>query len=199
LINLILRLYDPEQGSISIDGMDLREIKLNSLRQNLAVSTQRPFLFDLSIQENMCYGRKGVSRERIIEAAKIACLHDFVSQLPFGYDTVVGEDAYRLSQGAKQRLALARAIVMNPRVLILDEATSSVDSLTEERIFRALRQSRGGLSTIVISHRLCSLNYAERIYFLKMDGALEEGTHTQLLSQSLEYKTFFHNQQACYS
>lgn len=195
LINLILRLYDPEDGRIYLDGLDLREISLSSLREKITIATQQPLLFDVSIKENISYGLRNIREEKIIEAAKIACVHDFISQLPQGYDTFIGEDAYRLSQGLKQRIAIARAILRNPDLLILDEATSSVDSFTEERIFKALRQRRQGLSTIIISHRLFSIKDAERIYFLREDGRLEEGIHSQFLSESAAYRDFFHNQQ----
>lgn len=196
LVNLILRLYDPLEGNIFFDKLELREIRLKFLRKNMAVATQEPFLFDVPIRENICCGRKGVSRQRLIEAAELACIYDFIAGLPEGFDTVVGEAGYRLSQGLKQRMSLARAILTNPAVLILDEATSSVDSLTEEKIFKGLRHNRQGLTTIVISHRLSCVKGADRVYFLKMAGPLEEGTHEQLLSNSVEYKGFFHNQQS---
>ncbi|MDD5477771.1 MAG: ABC transporter ATP-binding protein [Candidatus Omnitrophica bacterium] len=194
LINLILRLYDPDAGRICLDGLDLREIELKSLRERIAVATQQPFLFDVSIKENIRYGFKNIKEELIIEAAKIACVHDFISQLPQGYHTLIGEDACRLSQGLKQRISIARAILKNPHLLILDEATSSVDSFTEERLFKALRQKRQGLSTLVISHRLFSIKDADRIYFLRGDGKIEAGVHDQLLSESQAYRDFFHNQ-----
>lgn len=194
LVNLILRLYDPDAGRICLDGLDLREIKLNSLREKIAIATQQPLLFDVSVRENISYGLKNIQEERIIEAAKIACVHDFIRQLPQGYDTFIGEDACRLSQGLKQRISIARAILKNPHLLILDEATSSVDSFTEERLFAALRQKRQGLSTIIISHRLFSIKDADRIYFLKADGKIEAGAHDQLLAESPAYRDFFHNQ-----
>ncbi|MFH1191358.1 MAG: ABC transporter ATP-binding protein [Candidatus Omnitrophota bacterium] len=194
LINLILRLYDPDTGRICLDGLDLREIKLNSLRERIAIATQQPLLFDVSVKENISYGLKNIKEEQIIEAAKIACVHDFIRQLPQGYNTFMGEDACRLSQGLKQRISIARAILRNPHLLILDEATSSVDSFTEEQLFKALRQKRQGLGTIIISHRLFSIKDADRIYFLKADGKIEEGTHVQLLSESPAYRDFFHNQ-----
>ena len=194
LINLILRLYDPQGGRIYLDGLDLREIKVDSLRERIAIATQQPLLFDVSIKENIGYGLKNIAEEEIIEAAKISCVHDFVIQLPKGYDTPIGEDACYLSQGLKQRIAIARAILRKPHLLILDEATSSVDSFTEEKIFNNLRQKRRGLSTIIISHRLFSIKDADRMYFLREDGKLEEGTHAQLLSESVGYRDFFHNQ-----
>ncbi len=194
LVNLILRLYDPDAGRIRLDGLDLREIKLNSLRERIAIAAQQPLLFDVSVKENISYGFKDVKEEEIIAAAKIACVHDFISQLPQGYNTFIGEDACRLSQGLKQRISIARAILRNPHLLILDEATSSVDSFTEEQLFAALRQKRQGLSTIIVSHRLFSIKDADRIYFLRGDGKIEEGAHDQLLAESPAYRDFFHNQ-----
>jgi len=194
LINLILRLYDPDSGRICLDGLDLREIKLSSLREKITIAAQQPLLFDVSVRENISYGFKNIKEEQIIEAAKIACVHDFISQLPQGYNTFIGEDACRLSQGLKQRISMARAIFRNPCLLILDEATSSIDSFTEERIFKALRQKRQGLSTLIISHRLFSIKDADRIYFLRGDGKIEEGAHDQLVSASPAYRDFFHNQ-----
>jgi len=193
LVNLILRLYEPWKGGIFLDGFDLKTIKLSSLREGIAIATQQPLLFDVSIRENISYGLKGISQDEIEASAGIASVHDFITRLPCGYDSLIGEDACRLSQGLKQRIALARAILRNARLLILDEATSSVDSLTEEKIFRALRQKRQGLSTIIISHRLFSIKDADRIYFLE-DGKIEEGTHNQLLSESKPYRDFFRNQ-----
>lgn len=195
LINLILRLYDPREGAVCLDGLDLREINPTSLRGKISIATQQPYLFDVSIKENIGYGLRNTAQEKIIESAKIACVDDFIIRLPQGYDTLVGEDACCLSQGLKQRIAIARAILRNPRLLILDEATSSVDLLTEEKLFRSLRQKRRGLSTIIISHRLFSIREADRIYFLREDGKIEEGTHAQLLSESAAYRDFFHNQQ----
>jgi len=194
LINLILRLYDPQKGRISIGGLDLKEAKLSSLRCKIAIATQEPLLFDLSIADNIGYGLKDAAKEEIIEASKICCLHDFISGLADGYDTLIGEGACRLSQGLKQRIAIARAILRNPQLLILDEATASVDSLTEQKILSALRQKRQGLSTIIVSHRLFSIKDAQKIYFLRADGSLEEGSHIQLFSDSASYREFFSHQ-----
>lgn len=194
LVNLILRLYDPSQGAILLDGVELKEIKLSSLRKRIAIATQKPLLFDVSIRDNIAYGLRGISQEDIERAAKLASLHDFIITLPRGYDSFIGEDACQLSHGLQQRIAIARAVLRNPDILILDEATSSVDSYTEEKIFQALREKRKAMSTIIISHRLCSIKEADRIYFLKDDGRLEEGSHTKLLSGSETYRKFFHNQ-----
>ena len=194
LINLILRLYEPRQGEVLLDGVDLRMVRLNDLRKNIAIATQQPLLFDVSIRENISGGLKNLTREEIEGAAGIACLEDYIKELPQGIDTLTGEDACLLSHGLKQRVALARAIARKPYLLILDEATSSVDAFTEEKILRALRQKRQNLSTIVISHRLFAVKDADRIYFLKGDSIIEEGTHAELMSKSQAYQDFFKNQ-----
>ncbi|MFA4888723.1 MAG: ABC transporter ATP-binding protein [Candidatus Omnitrophota bacterium] len=194
LVSLILRLYDPWSGEIILDNMNLRKISLKSLRERISIATQEPFLFDLSFRENIAYGLSCIGFAEIEKAAEIAQLHDFVSQLPDGYDTLIGENACRLSQGIKQRVALARAIVRESDLLILDEATSSIDSATEEKIFSALRQERQGKSTIVISHRLFSIKDADCIYYLRQDGIVEQGAHKELLAKSDSYCTFFQRQ-----
>ena len=194
LINLILRLYEPGQGEVLLDGRDLRMIRLKDLRKNIAIATQQPLLFDLSIRENIRGGLKNITPEEMLEAAKIAGLDDFIQELPQGMDTLIGEDACLLSHGLKQRVALARAIARNPGLLILDEALSSVDVFTEEKILGALKQKRRNLSTIIISHRLLAVKDAERIYFLKGDSLIEEGTHVQLMAKSQPYQDFFKNQ-----
>lgn len=191
LINLLLRLYEPWRGEISLNGIDFQMIKIESIRKNIAVAPQQPILFDLSIKENICYGSAGINKARIIESAKIAQVHDFISGLPKGYDTVIGEDACRLSGGLKQMLVIARTIIHDPCILIFDEAASSIDSFTEQKIFRALRERRQGLNTIIISHRLSAIKDADRIYFFKDEGRIEEGSHNQLLSASSYYKNFF--------
>ena len=194
LVSLMLRLYDPQEGSIILDGIDLKKISLRSLRGKILISTQEPFLFDLTIKDNISYGVKAMPLEVVEEAIKTVGMQEFVKDLPNGLNTFIGENAFRLSQGYKQRLALARAIARNPDILILDEATASIDSFTEEKIFKAMREKRQGLSTVVISHRLFSVRDADRIYFLRSDGAIEDGTHEELLGKSSLYAEFFHNQ-----
>lgn len=194
MVNLILRLYDPWGGTITLDGLDLRKLTLRSLRSRIAVATQEPLLFDLSFAENISYGMRGVGREKVEAAARLAQLHDFIIRLPRQYDTVIGENACRLSQGYKQRVALARAICRDTDLLILDEATSSIDSATEEKIINALRIARGGRSTIIISHRLSTIKDAEQVYFFRSDGRIEEGSHRELLDTSRFYREFFQNQ-----
>lgn len=194
LINLILRLFDPSEGEIRLDGLNLKEINLRSLRERVSIATQEPFLFDLTVQENIAYGLRHASPKQIEEASRIVQLHDYIMQLPDGYNTLIGENACRLSQGYKQRVALARVILRDPDLLILDEATASIDSATEEKVFRALRQRRHGRSTIVISHRLFSIKDADRVYFLRRGEVMECGSHEELMAKSGYYRGFFRNQ-----
>lgn len=194
LANLLLRLYDPGQGRITVNQIDLKDIQLKALRKRISIATQQPFLFDVSIGENISYGLAGIRPTQIEEAGRISGLQEYVASLPQGYKTAVGEDACWLAQGLKQRLAIARAVLRAPDILILDEATASVDSGTEAQIFQALRASRKGLVTIVIGHRLSSIKDADRIYFLTQDGAFEEGTHNELLAHSQGYRRFFSQQ-----
>jgi len=193
LMNLILRLYEPTFGDVQLDGVSIKDIKLKSLRSNIGIATQQPLLFDLSVKENIRYGLKSLSDTQIIEAGKIACIDDYITGLPQGYESFIGEDACRLSQGQKQRISIARAVARNPRVLILDEASSSVDAYTEERIFENLRAKRQGLGTIIISQRLSSVKDADKIYFF-VKGMAIHGKHEELLHRSQDYRDFFQNQ-----
>ncbi len=194
LVSLILRLYEPRQGELFLDGVDLKKVRLQDLRKNIAIATQQPLLFDISIQENIKSGLKHLTPRQMQEAISISCLEDWIKELPRGLETLIGEDACLLSHGIRQRVALARAIIRKPALLILDEAISSVDALTQERILRVLRQSREGLSTIIISHQLSSVQDADRIYFLSggnQNGRMEEGSHAELMLQSPGYREFF--------
>jgi ABC-type multidrug transport system fused ATPase/permease subunit len=194
LINLLLRMYELWDGRVTIGDRDIREIKLDSLRERVAIATQEPLLFDLSIRENIGYGLKHPGEEKITEAVRLVLADDFIRGLPQGYDTLLGENACHLSQGYKQRIALARAIVRDSDLLILDEATSSIDSATEEKILRSLRQRRQGRTTLIVSHRLSTIKDAEKIYFFLPDGKVEEGGHEELLEKSPAYREFFANQ-----
>jgi ABC-type multidrug transport system fused ATPase/permease subunit len=193
-LSLILRLYEPSSGKIYLDGAEISKISLASLRQGITVAMQEPWLFNISIRENICYGLGRTPRRELGEIIELVQLGDFIRQLPKGLDTEVGEFAALLSQGLKQRVALARAIIRDSAVLIIDEATSSLDSEAEAKIMRQLRRRRQGRTTIVISHRLFSIYDAEWIYFLKSDGLLQQGVHEQLLREDNDYKSFFHGQ-----
>lgn len=201
LVNLILRLYEPWSGSILLDGLDLKDIRQRSLRENISIATQEPLLFNLSIKDNITYGLKHILEENIVQICGLVQIHDFILKLPQQYNTPIGEKGYRLSQGYKQRIALARALIREPDLLILDEATSSIDSASEERILRAIREMRAGRSTIIISHRLSTIRDADNIFYLSNDGTIEEGLHSELILKNNYYRENFKNQmeQALYN
>jgi len=187
VIQLLLRAYNVKQGQIKFDGKDIRELTIESLRRNIAVVFQETFLFSSTIRDNIAYGRRDVSMDRIIEAAKLAKAHDFISELPLGYDTVVGERGLGLSGGQKQRIAIARAILQNPKVLILDDATSAVDMETEHEIQQGLREVMKGRTTFIIAHRISSLKHADEIIVLDEGRTIQRDTHQELLQQSGRY------------
>ncbi len=184
LIKLLLRFYDPSQGKILIDGVDLRKIKLKSLRRQIGIVQQEPILFSGSIAENIAYGKEDAEPEEIIAAAKAAYAHDFIMKLPAAYDTQVGERGSRLSGGERQRIAIARAIITNPKILILDEATSSVDTITEKQIQAALNNLIRGRTTIVIAHRLSTVKNADKIVVISNGQVVEIGKHEELLERN---------------
>ena len=183
LINLLLRFYDPTQGSIEIDGIDLRKIKLEDFRRQVGVVLQDSYLFPGSIRHNIAYGRPDASLEEIIEAAMAANSHQFIVNFPDGYDTYVGERGHRLSGGERQRIAIARAILHNPRILILDEATASVDTQTERLIQEGLERLVEGRTVFAIAHRLSTLRNATRLVVLENGKIAEMGAHDELLSK----------------
>jgi ABC-type multidrug transport system fused ATPase/permease subunit len=196
IANLICRFYDPNQGRITVDGHDLRRIKLSSLRQQVAVVLQDSFLFNNSVVENILYGKPDATREVLIQAAKAANAHDFIMQLPEGYDTEIGERGVKLSGGQKQRLALARAILADPRILILDEATSSVDAEAEFLIQQALERVLESRTSLVIAHRLSTVRNADKIIVLDQGRIVETGKHEGLLQRDGLYSQLYKRQMA---
>ncbi|OXM13727.1 ABC transporter ATP-binding protein [Paenibacillus herberti] len=187
LINLVCRFYDPDGGSITLDGIDLRDIAQESLRSRIGVVLQETFLFDGTIAQNIAYGKKDASPEGIIEAARLANAHGFICGLPEGYETGVGERGHRLSGGEKQRIAIARAVLLDPEILILDEATASVDTETERAIQEALARLVRGRTTIAIAHRLSTLRDADRLIVLEQGRIVETGTHEELYRSKRTY------------
>jgi len=183
LVKLLLRLYELNQGRITLDGIDIRELDPQDLRQGIGLVSQDVFLFHGTVAENIAYGTFGASQQEIIRAAKIAEAHSFIEQLPGGYDTIVGERGQKLSGGQRQRLAIARAVLKNPPILILDEATSAVDNETESAIQRSLEKITQDRTTIAIAHRLSTVRNADRIYVMEMGQLVEWGTHEDLLER----------------
>ena len=191
LCNLIPRLYDVTEGKILLDGTDLRDITLESLRTNIGVVSQNVFLFDGTIRDNIAYGRADATDEEIIEAAKRANIHDYVTTLEDGYDTEVGERGLKLSGGQRQRVAIARVFLKNPSLLILDEATSALDNVTEMQIQQSLEELSEGRTVIVVAHRLSTVKNADRIVVLDKTGIVEEGTHDELMEKGGEYHKLY--------
>jgi len=187
-VNLILRLYDVTDGAILIDGQDIRDVTQDSLRENIAMIPQDPSLFHRSLMENIRYGRADSTDEEVIEAAKKAHAHEFISTLPQGYDSLVGERGVKLSGGQRQRIAIARAILKNAPILILDEATSQLDSVTESLIQESLWELMQNKTTIVIAHRLSTLLHMDRILVFDKGKIVEDGTHSALLARGGLYK-----------
>jgi ATP-binding cassette subfamily B protein len=182
LIKLLLRFYEPQQGRVLLDGMPIGELNLQDLRRAIGYVAQDTFLADASVAQNIAYGMPDATREAVIEAAKSAEAHDFIVALPQGYDTPVGERGLRLSGGQRQRLALARAILKDPPILVLDEATSAVDNETEAAIQRSLERLVVGRTTLIVAHRLSTVRHADTIHVIDGGRIVESGTHDQLLA-----------------
>ena len=192
LTNLIPRFYEVDRGRILIDGHDIREVTLHSLRSNIGIVQQDVYLFTGSVADNIEYGKPGASRQEIIAAAKQANAHDFIMELPEGYDTYIGERGVRLSGGQKQRLSIARVFLKNPPVIILDEATSALDNESERVVQSSLEKLAAGRTTFTIAHRLTTVQNATIIWVLTKDGIVEEGSHEELLAKKgLYYHLYY--------
>ncbi|MGN6813307.1 MAG: ABC transporter ATP-binding protein [Thermomicrobiales bacterium] len=191
IINLLPRFYDVTDGRILVDGHDLRDLTLTSLRDQIGTVLQETFLFSVSVRENIAYGRRDATDEEVVAAAKAARAHDFIMWLPQGYDTELGERGVNLSGGQKQRLAIARALLLNPRILILDDATSSVDSETEYQIQQALETLMAGRTSFIIAQRLSTVQQADQILVLHNGQITERGTHLDLLENEGFYRELY--------
>lgn len=196
IIQLLMRAYDVKKGSIMVDGINIKELDVASLRSIIAPVFQETFLFSATIRDNIAYGIANVTDEQIVEAAKLAKAHDFIMEMPEGYDTVVGERGMGLSGGQKQRIAIARAFIKNPKILILDDATSAVDMETEHEIQAGFKQLMAGRTTFIIAHRISSLRFADEIIVLDEGKVVQRGTHEQLLSQNGPYRETYQIQYA---
>lgn len=194
LCHLIPRFYEVESGEILIDGINIKDIKLSSLRKNIGLVQQDVFLFTGTIGENILYGKPNATQEEIVQAAKDANIHDFIDSLPDDYDTYIGEKGLKLSGGQKQRISLARAFLKNPPILVLDEATSSLDTESEYIIQQALVRLTIGRTVLVIAHRLSTIKNADQIIVLTNQGIVEEGTHKQLMSNNNLYAKLYNAQ-----
>jgi ABC-type multidrug transport system fused ATPase/permease subunit len=187
IARLLLRFYDPDVGHIRLDGHDLRDLSLSSVRQNVAVLLQETLVFDGTVRENITYGKSGATEEEITCAAKAADAHEFILGLPEGYDTVVGQKGSLLSGGQRQRLAIARAMIRDAPVLILDEPTTGLDAMSSQKVIAPLRRLMSGRTTIVVSHNLLTVRNATRIVVLEAGHVAEQGTHKELLECNGSY------------
>jgi len=194
IINLLARFYEPQQGRITVDGLDIRQVTLESLRGQLGIVLQDTFLFSGTIRENLRYGRLSATDAEVYEAASAVGAHEYILRLPDGYDTQVQERGGRLSVGQRQLVAFARALIADPRILILDEATSSVDAYTEVLIQRAMERLLHGRTAFIIAHRLSTIRRATRIYVLDQGRVVESGTHGELVARGGLYRELYEKQ-----
>ena len=194
LINLLLRFYDVKGGRIQIDGMDIRDMKRGELRSLFGMVLQDTWLFQGSIYDNIRYGRLDARKDEIIDAAKMANVHHFIRTLPDGYHSIINEEANNISQGEKQLLTIARAILKDPKILILDEATSSVDTRLEKMLQDAMRKVMKGRTSFVIAHRLSTIRNADLILVIQHGDIVEQGTHEELMKKQGFYEKLYNAQ-----
>jgi ABC-type multidrug transport system fused ATPase/permease subunit len=194
LVHLIPRFYDPTSGAVLIDGTDLRELELRELRRSVGMIFQETVLFSATVAENIAYGRSEATKEQVVAAARAAHAHDFITQLERGYDTVIGERGVSLSGGQKQRMAIARTFLLDPLILILDDATSSLDSKTERLIQEDMRRVCYGRTAFIIAHRLTTVQHADHIIVLREGSIVEQGTPAELMKQGVWFKDLFREQ-----
>ena len=194
ILNLIPRFYNISEGDIKIDNQSIYKSSINSLRKHISLVSQDTTLFDDTIKNNIAYANSNANQKEIEEAAKLSFSNEFIENLPDGYNTVIGENGVRLSGGEKQRLSIARAILKKSKIILLDEATSSLDSETENKIQKAINFLTKGRTTIVIAHRLSTILNSNKIYVIDKGKVIGEGTHDQLINNSNVYKNFYNKQ-----
>jgi subfamily B ATP-binding cassette protein MsbA len=194
IINLLPRFYDPQEGSIEIDNQNIKNISLKSLRKNLSLVSQDVVLFDDTIKNNIAYAKNNASQEEILEACKFAAADEFVEKLPQGYNTMIGENGVRLSGGQKQRISIARAILKKSPIILLDEATSSLDADSEEIVQNAINNLTKNKTTLVIAHRLSTIHNANKIFVMKTGKIVNSGNHDFLINNCEEYKSLYKKQ-----
>lgn len=191
VVDLVMRFYDPDEGRLTVDGLEVTEFDLRSYREGMAVVTQEPFLFNGTVRENILYGRLEASEEEVVAAACRAHAHEFIEAFPSGYDTIVGDRGVLMSGGQRQRLALARALVRRPHILMLDEATSNLDSKSERLIQQSIHELRGSCTVLIIAHRLSTVEMADHIYVLEDGKVVEEGRHEDLMGMGGVYSEYY--------
>jgi ATP-binding cassette subfamily B protein/subfamily B ATP-binding cassette protein MsbA len=194
LVSLLPRFYDPQAGRVTIGGVDIREFQINSLRRQIAMVLQPPLVFPLTMRENIAYGRPEAPLEEVVAASRLACIHDVIAKLPQGYETVVGEQGATLSEGERQRLTIARAILRNAPILILDEPTSSVDAETEALIMDGLERLMAGKTAFIIAHRLSTVRQADLIVVLRAGQIVETGTFAELMQRQGSFASLYRTQ-----
>jgi ATP-binding cassette subfamily B protein len=194
LIRLLLRFHDNSSGKIFLDGSEIKDLKIKSLRSSISLVTQTIILFPGTVTQNIAYGKEGATEDEIISSAKTAEAHDFIMKLPFGYETQIGEGGHKLSGGQRQRLSIARAVLKDAPILVLDEATSSVDNETEEALQKSLEVISKDRTTIVIAHRLSTIRHSDSIIVLDDGKVVESGTHEELLSNNSQYSKLWNVQ-----
>jgi ATP-binding cassette subfamily B protein len=189
LLSLIPRFYDPTGGSVRIDGVDARDLEVDELRRQVGIVFQETFLFSNTIASNIAFGRPYTSRAEIEKAARVACAHEFIERLPDGYDTLLGEWGMDLSGGQRQRLAIARAVLLDPRILLLDDPAAAIDPETEQEILAAMDRAMEGRTTLVVAHRLSTLRRADLVLVFDQGRMVQSGTHEELLRVPGQYQT----------
>lgn len=191
MFNLLCKLYDNQEGKILLDGIDIKELDEESIRGNITIISQNPYIFNLSIKDNLKLVKSDITDDEIKKACRLACLDDFINGLPKGYDTVVGEGGVNLSGGQRQRLAIARALVQKTKIILFDEATSALDNETQNKIQEAINNLKENYTIVIIAHRLSTIMNCDNIFFMQNGNIINEGTHNKLLKECKSYKELY--------